>query len=145
MHLTQTNPVTPENGPRPAGRPDHCFYCGMPVGAEHKPNCACRKKAVMVEMTITFPCVVPQHWDAEINESHMNESSSCQDNLVDFYLDRYRRACGEDFCLCGLVNARQLRDATPDDLEGVDIEIFADLTHYSNNGTDSASGSGLVG
>ena len=31
--------VTPERGPRPAGRPDECFYCRRPLGAEHEPAC----------------------------------------------------------------------------------------------------------
>ena len=139
MIIAQTNIVTPENGPRPAGGPDHCFYCGEPLGAEHKPDCVCRKKVVMVEVTITFPRVIPQGWDIEKNEFHMNESSSCQDNLIDFDLDRFRAASGEGFCLCGLIKARHLRDATSDDIDGLDLNILADLDFQSNNGTDSRS------
>lgn len=139
MILTQTNLVTPENGPRPAGKPDRCFYCQEPIGAEHKPDCVCRRKVVIVEVTVTFPRVMPQDWDAEINEFHMNESSSCQNNLIDFDLDRYREACGDGFCLCGLIQGRHLRDATPQDLEDVDLNVLAGLTPHSNNPTDSAS------
>jgi hypothetical protein len=34
--------VTPECGPRPAGKPDECFYCRAAMGADHNIGCPFR-------------------------------------------------------------------------------------------------------
>ena len=125
MLLQHRNLVTPENGPRPAGRPDQCFYCGQPVGAEHKEDCVCRVKVVMVQVTMTIPRVVPASWDADAVDFHLNESSWCANNIEDD-LARYKDAMGDDApCMCGAFSGEYLRDATEEDLRGIDVAQLA--------------------
>lgn len=126
MMLQHTNTVTPENGPRPAGMPDRCFYCGEPVGAEHKTDCVCRVKVVMVEVTMTVPRVVPASWDAGMVDFHMNDGAWCADNITTD-LNRYMEARGEDSpCLCNTFHSKFLRDATDDDLQDVDLVCLSE-------------------
>lgn len=75
--------VTPEHGPRPAGRPDECFYCGRPVGAEHADACVLRRKLVFVDVTIAVGVAVPASWDRERIEAHYNEGTWCSDNILE--------------------------------------------------------------
>ena len=127
MLLQHTNMVTPEHGPRPAGRPDQCFYCGQAVGTEHKADCVCRVKVVMVEVTMTIPRVVPASWDADSVDFHLNDSSWCADN-IEGDLTRYMEAKGDDApCMCGAFHGKFLRDATDEDLQGVNVvQLSAD-------------------
>lgn len=125
MLLEHTNKVTPENGPRPAGKPDECFYCAEPLGADHKPDCVCRLKVVMVEVTMTIPRLVPASWDAGMVDFHLNDSSWCADN-IEGDLARYMAAKGADApCMCGRFSGKFLRDADADDLQGVDVVEMA--------------------
>ena len=121
MLLEHTNMVTVENGPRPAGKPDECFYCRQPLNTEHKTDCVCRKKVVMVKVKMTIPRVVPASWDAGSVDFHLNDSSWCADN-IEGDLSRYMEAKGDDApCLCSRFSGVFVRDATADDLDGVDV------------------------
>lgn len=125
MLLEHTNMVTSENGPRPAGRPDQCYYCGQPVGLEHKADCACRVKVVMIEVTMRIPRVVPASWDAGLVDFHLNDSSWCADNIGDD-LTQYLAAKNDDApCMCGTFSGKFLRDADANDLQGVDVVQLA--------------------
>ena len=125
MLLEHTNMVTPTNGPRPAGKQDQCFYCKQPVGTEHKESCACRVKVVMVEVTMTIPRVVPAYADAGNVDFCLNDSSWCADN-IETDLARYMDAKGDAApCMCGTFHGRFLREATEEDLQGVDVVKLA--------------------
>jgi hypothetical protein len=52
MNHPETYIVTEKNGPRPAGPPDECFYCGQKIGQKHKSDCVCRDRSVMVRMIV---------------------------------------------------------------------------------------------
>jgi len=76
-----------DDGIRPAGKPDECFYCGQTVGQPHGPACVCVKKLVEMKIEaqldgVTFSglwqCEVPYFWDCDMAEFHKNESSWCQ-------------------------------------------------------------------
>jgi hypothetical protein len=125
MLLQHTNLVTPENGPRPAGRPDQCFYCGQPVGAEHKEDCVCRVKVVMVEVTMTIPRVVPASWGADDVDFKLNESSWCANNIASDIGEYMAAMSDEAPCMCGAFHGKFLRDATEEDLQGVDVVRLA--------------------
>lgn len=120
MDLAETNTVKPGDA-RPFGRPDECFYCRAPMGAEHAVGCVIVSKSVVVEVTIQVVQRVPRDWTAEQVEFSLNESSSCADNILS---DVGRWAAIErDGCSCGAVEGRFLRDATPKDHEHLPVLI----------------------
>lgn len=52
-----------DEGIRPVGRPDECFYCRSKVGEEHQAKCVVVKKKVRVRYTFELDIEVPHHWD----------------------------------------------------------------------------------
>ncbi len=116
------NPRVLENdeGIRPAGPPDVCFYCRQKVGEPHGPACVMVHKRVMLRVEGLGGFVgeweyeVPFSWDAEMCVFQWMESSMCQGNLdpadVAWKGDAeaaiaaaraYGRGRGRDACLCG--------------------------------------------
>jgi len=121
MLLQQTNMVTENNGPRASGKLDCCFYCGQIVGEEHKADCVCRLKVVMVEVSMTIPRVVPADWDESMVNFHLNESSWCADNIIEdinLYINSKNQGAP---CMCGTFCGKLLRDATEEDLKDTDL------------------------
>lgn len=78
-----------DQGLRPVGKPDECFYCGIKIGQYHKPTCALITKIVkyMVDFANvrlgTFSRPEPIDWDRDMCEFHKNESSWCADSALD--------------------------------------------------------------
>lgn len=83
MYHPETYTVTKDNGPRPAGKPDRCFYCERRIGAEHKENCVLRIKTVVIKATIEYTVSVPAHWTAEDVRFNRNQSSRCASNIIE--------------------------------------------------------------
>ena len=89
-----TWPLVHENddGIRPAGKPDECFYCQQKVGQPHGPDCVCVKKLVELKVEArlddgtTFTGLwqheVPHFWGVAQIEFHKNESSWCANTLT---------------------------------------------------------------
>ncbi len=72
-----------DDGIRPAGEPDQCFYCGHRVGELHSVGCVItwsHKKVKLVAL-VTFEEEVPEHWTAEDILFRYNESTWCAGNL----------------------------------------------------------------
>lgn len=107
MNLHRTYKVTEENGPRPAGAPDRCFYCDRSLGEEHKEDCVLRMQTVRVLYTIEIVEAVPEYWDQEMLEFHRNDSSWCASNLLTV-LEGVKAAHG---CLCAYVTAEYLGES----------------------------------
>jgi hypothetical protein len=78
---------------RPASSKRRCFYCRVPVGGMHQPDCVLVCKNVTVHVTLKYEIQVPHAWDEDMVEFHRNESSWCKDNMLD-ELDRL------EGCLC---------------------------------------------
>lgn len=110
-----------KHGVRPAGSPDHCFYCHTPVGEQHKSDCVIRSKTIVVETLVTHVITVPEHWDEDQVEWHYN-NSRCQDNTLQD-LQALSERVG---CLCSHIKTTVIRDATPED-EARDKLFVADL------------------
>ena len=72
-----------DDGIRPAGAPDKCFYCRQKVGTPHGRDCVTVSKRVRVRYTIELEIDVPYSWDQEMIEFQRNESSWCASNCVD--------------------------------------------------------------
>ena len=81
-----------DDGIRPAGRPDACFYCGRRVGKPHARDCNVIEKLVELKITAKLPdgrtftgswtLEEPHFWKPEDSEFHKNESSWCCSNLL---------------------------------------------------------------
>lgn len=67
---------------RPAGDDEHCFYCGRPIGAEHKSNCVLVYKKVKVKLVVEYEIEVPSRWNKSDIEFHRNDGSWCASNLI---------------------------------------------------------------
>jgi len=76
-----------DEGIRPAGPPDGCFYCKQKVGEPHGEKCEAVHKRVRFRIRAIavfegeWEEEVPFHWDAAMCEFARNEASWCQDNL----------------------------------------------------------------
>lgn len=126
MILQDTRKVTADHGPRPAGKPDECFYCHEPVGGDHKDDCVLFEKLVVVEVKFQFIRAVPAGFSDHAVEFGMNESSSCANNLLTELNRLYPK--DDEFatqCLCGRAEGRVLRDATADDMKKMPLPAVA--------------------
>jgi hypothetical protein len=98
---------------RPARMDGTCFYCSSPLGGQHREGCVIRTKTVVVAVTFTYIREVPEDWEPSMTEFHMNESSSCQDNLAEEVGDLTPPEGYE--CICGHVTGTVVREATEED------------------------------
>lgn len=117
MEHPETHQCTTENGPRPAGPPDECFYCKVKVGQEHKEDCGLRSRSVVVRFIFHCVVMVPEDWDQDMIDFHYNESTWCAHNALDF-LDTRKEEC----CWCSDASAEYLGEATEDDESKYDWE-----------------------
>lgn len=103
-----------DDGIRPAGKPDECFYCRSKVGEPHGQDCACIHKLILARYTFDLILSAPHGWDAERFELHRNESSWCADNAVgdiELNMAHVDTDTGEETpCLCGFFEAKFLGD-----------------------------------
>lgn len=84
--------VEHDDGFRPAGRPDTCFYCGRRLGQLHATDCVVVTKVVAMRVTAKLPDGrivigmwqhrVPHFWEAADCEFSKNESTWCASNLL---------------------------------------------------------------
>ena len=86
-----------DDGIRPAGKPDECFYCGAKIGQNHKLDCVTIARNVVVEYSFMLTVDVPQTWDKDAIESHRNEGTWCANNALTELLNLSE----EKGCLCG--------------------------------------------
>jgi hypothetical protein len=107
-------PLVAENddGIRPAGPQDECFYCHQKIGKPHGKDCVIVEKVIKVRYTFEIEIKVPHHWGKKEFEFHRNESSSCFNNVLG-ELEAYGDS--KHGCLCGIGHAKYLGvvDATP--------------------------------
>jgi len=111
-----------QEGIRPAGKPDRCFYCNEPLGAVHLPSCVIRQRTVVIKATIELTVTVPEHWDVSMINFHRNDSTSCSDNFVDELQARAQHS-EKASCICAQSSFEYLREATADDEERDGIRV----------------------
>ena len=103
-----------DDGIRPAGPPDECFYCHQKVGQPHGRECVVVTKRIRMRYSYDIEIDVPYFWDADQAEFHHNESSSCAGNTL-VELAEFEEFLGEGNCLCEYFTAKYLDivDDTP--------------------------------
>ena len=126
-----------DDGIRPAGKPDQCFYCQQTVGTPHGKKCVIVTKLVEMRVTLkmngrTYRGIwevrEPYSWDARMSEFHKNESSWCANNFLneeecgtvawesdDTAIWKALSAISDEECLCDRLHFEFVRviDATP--------------------------------
>lgn len=100
-----------DDGIRPAGQPDECFYCRRKVGEEHKRNCTIVTKLVRIAYTYEVDVTVPYDWDEDMIHFHRNEGTWCASNAF----SEIKKHLKADGCACPRTTARLVRvlDETP--------------------------------
>lgn len=103
-----------DDGIRPAGKPDECFYCGAKVGEHHHYDCVTVTKTVKVKATVEYEIEVPLFWKKDNIEFHYNDGTWCADNIVND-LDNYIAKLNEKGeCLCPYCKIEVLDDVAKD-------------------------------
>jgi len=96
-----------DDGIRPAGNPDECFYCHQKVGTNHNEKCPIIVKKVRIKYTFTIEQFVPAHWTKDDIEFSRNESSRCSNAaLKDIILETWKTGN----CCCGICKAEFIED-----------------------------------
>lgn len=107
------------DGRRPtAGSPDHCLYCALPY-PEHRDDCVCRVRTVVMELRIRYVTEIPLAWDEDMITFSRNESSRCASNDVQ-QIAKELGLFDEDEdetrpCACSRSESVYLREATEED------------------------------
>ncbi len=100
-----------DNGIRPAGSADRCFYCDAQVGEPHGETCVTVHKRVRVRDVFEIEEDVPHHWTADDFEGLRNDGRCSADNV----LDELEASIGADGCFGDRLRAEWIAvvDATP--------------------------------
>lgn len=118
--------LTDDDGIRPAGEPDRCFYCRQKVGGKHATGCVMRCVPTRYLVVLNgvpsaeMLCWDPAEWDYQRRYDHYNIGTWCANNLHGAELNWRRKAppwFWEDDgpCLRGLAEVIPLRiDEEPD-------------------------------
>jgi len=103
--------VKNDDGIRPAGNPDQCFYCKSKIGEEHRTDCCIVTKKVLINYCIVVEIDVPHYKSAEQIEFHRNSGTWCANNLI----DELQQIKEEKGCLCLATTAKFIKvtDDTP--------------------------------
>lgn len=97
-----------DNGIRPAGQPDECFYCKQKVGTPHLMDCVILEKKVKLKVLIEIERYEPYGWTKEQIEFARNWSSWCASNIMED-IQRHNDQCEErGECLCPSVEIQVL-------------------------------------
>lgn len=95
-----------DDGIRPAGKPDKCFYCGRKVGKYHRLDCVTIMRPVRVKYTFDAVHLVPQSWGKRAIEVHLNETSWCADNAMIELEEIGDKLDAEGKCMCHIFKGK---------------------------------------
>lgn len=101
-----------DDGIRPAGSPDRCFYCRVQVGEAHGADCVRVKKRVRLRYSFVLDVDVPHAWDEAQILFFRNEGHWCADDALG---ELKESVAGEEECLCSRFECsfESVVDATP--------------------------------
>lgn len=123
MIKENTFKVTFENGVRPAGKQDECFYCQEKIGGYHKEDCVMRSKTVVVDYTFRMVLTFPISFDKDMIEFNRNDATWCADNALNEliksqkYLAKQENCIYKCMCRADKFKAKFIREATEKDEE----------------------------
>jgi len=102
-----------DDGIRPAGPADECFYCRAKLGQPHDETCVTVHQKVRVRYSFDVDIDVPHSWTTEDIEFHRNDSSWCAGNAIDELSRMYPE--NGSACPCHVFTAKVLEfvDRTP--------------------------------
>jgi len=89
-----------DDGVRPNGPDDACFYCHKPLGRGHGAKCPILERTVTVVYSFRINIRVPLHWDEADVEFHRNEGTWCAHNAVDQLRELADQLEEQNRCLC---------------------------------------------
>jgi hypothetical protein len=119
MKAYASSVVRPDWGPRPAGKPDECFYCNQRVSTPHLPDCVCLKKWVKVTFSVTTLMAVPEVWDDAQIKFSKDGSSWCKNNLIEHLAEMH---ADDKPCLCEYASIAEVKPATAEDLAQQEVD-----------------------
>lgn len=99
-----------DDGLRPAGEPDQCFYCKSKIGEKHAYECVTITRPVRVRVFFDLVVKEPISFDADQIEFRINMSSSCMDNWLKQINEEAERAG----CSCGFGHGMYVGEAFED-------------------------------
>lgn len=102
-----------DDGIRPAGKPDECFYCDRKVGEEHGRDCVVIHRKITVRYCFELEVEVPHFWKTEDFLRHRNEGGWCASNAI----DAIEKAHGENGCPCPFFQAEFVADVPGDPIQ----------------------------
>lgn len=91
-----THAVTPDNGPRPAGKKNECFFCHETVGHLHKDDCPAYSRTVVLQVTIPVVVRVPVGHDTQLINWAWSEGSNCSSNIFR-YIEKMEAQLEENY------------------------------------------------
>lgn len=89
--------LTDDDGIRPAGSPNKCFYCNQETGQPHKEECVILNKKIKVKYTFELEIEVPWHWTEKDVKFHREMGTWCADNAIE-EMEKYTKK--DEKCLC---------------------------------------------
>lgn len=69
-----------DDGVRPGGLADRCFYCNQKIGDPHNLDCVIVHKRVRLRYTFEVEVEVPHYWTEADTLHHRNDSTWCANN-----------------------------------------------------------------
>lgn len=96
-----------DNGIRPAGPADACFYCNQKVGQLHLLDCVSIRKRVKVRYTVEVEIDMPHSAGKAEIEYNRNDGRWCGNNVID---DITEHIDSTGYCLCNNVKCEYLGD-----------------------------------
>lgn len=109
------NVLSNDDGIRPAGNQDECFYCNQKIGTPHKLDCIILNRKVKVRYTFDIEIEVPWSWNKYDIEFNRNDGSWCADNSIKELTQAMYEKNIKNNCLCNDFNCEVLEipDKTP--------------------------------
>lgn len=98
-----------DDGIRPGGYADQCFYCHVAVGHPHRPDCVIVNKKIKMRFIFEVEIDAPHYWTKDNAEFHYGESSWCADNALDV-LEKHK---ADGKCLCSIFDAEFIEVSDP--------------------------------
>ncbi len=98
-----------DNGIRPAGKSNQCFYCDQEVGNAHISDCVILQRKVRVRYSFDIEIEMPHHWTEADILFNRNDGSWCADNAIQ-ELEEYvndTKNCHTG-CLCSVFSCEVL-------------------------------------